>query len=114
MCAKVTGLPAARVVARVRRMGGGFGGKETRSVFVSVCAAAAAVKLNRPVRMSLHRDVDMSASGGRHAFVAKWRAAASRPTAATATGACPAPLHALPPPQKAPTHTHAAHCSAPL
>ncbi len=37
--AKVLGVPANRVVCRVKRLGGGFGGKETRSVFLS-CALA--------------------------------------------------------------------------
>lgn len=41
-CAAVCGLPAAKVVAKCKRMGGGFGGKETRSVFIA-CAAAVAV-----------------------------------------------------------------------
>ena len=37
-------------------MGGAFGGKETRSVFVSTAAALAASRLNRPVRINLDRD----------------------------------------------------------
>ena len=36
-------------------MGGGFGGKETRSIFVSCAVAVAANKLRRPVRMALDR-----------------------------------------------------------
>ena len=40
--AQVTGLPECRVVCRMKRMGGAFGGKETRSVFVSTGAALAA------------------------------------------------------------------------
>lgn len=72
--AHVCGVPSAHVVARCKRMGGGFGGKETRSVFVACAAAVAAQKYNRPVRINLDRDVDMSISGQRHAFFYTYRA----------------------------------------
>mmetsp|Transcript_19263 Transcript_19263/g.41761 ORF Transcript_19263/g.41761 Transcript_19263/m.41761 type:complete len:1654 (+) Transcript_19263:272-5233(+) len=75
-CARVTNTPAAKVVVRMKRMGGGFGGKETRSVFCSVAAAVAAKLTNRPVRLTLNRDTDMSITGGRHAFLAKYKAGA--------------------------------------
>ena len=75
-CASSTNTPASKVVVCMKRMGGGFGGKETRSVFSS-CAAAVAAKIsNRPVRLTLGRDVDMSITGGRHAFLAKYEASA--------------------------------------
>ena len=77
-CAYVCGLPANQVVCRMKRMGGGFGGKETRSVFVSCTAALAAHLTQRPVRVSLDRDVDMLITGQRHAFVARYKAAATR------------------------------------
>jgi len=38
----------------MKRMGGGFGGKETRSVFVGLAAAVAAKKLNKPVKVCAH------------------------------------------------------------
>ena len=76
MAARACGLPANRVVCRVKRMGGGFGGKETRNVFASCAAAVAAHLSGRPVHLALHRDVDMSTSGGRHPFYAKYTAAA--------------------------------------
>ena len=75
-CASVTNTPAAKVVCRMKRMGGGFGGKETRSVFVSVAAAIAAKCTNRPVKLTLNRDTDMSITGARHAFLSKYRAGA--------------------------------------
>ena len=75
-CARVTNTPAAKVVVRMKRMGGGFGGKETRSVFVSTAAAVAAKLTNRPVRVTLNRDTDMAITGGRHAFLAKYKAGA--------------------------------------
>ena len=75
-CASSTNTPSSKVVVCMKRMGGGFGGKETRNVFSS-CAASVAAKIsNRPVRLTLGRDVDMSITGGRHAFLAKYEASA--------------------------------------
>ena len=62
-CASVCGIPASRIVAKCKRMGGGFGGKETRSVFIAVTAALAAHLLNRPISILIERDVDMSITG---------------------------------------------------
>jgi xanthine dehydrogenase/oxidase len=75
-CASATGTPASKVVVRVKRMGGGFGGKETRSVFASAAAAVAAKRSSRPVRLTLARDVDMKITGTRHAFMATYHASA--------------------------------------
>ena len=75
-CASSTGTPAAKVVCRVKRLGGGFGGKETRSVFASCAAAVAAKCTSRPVRLTLARNVDMLTTGQRHAFVTKYHASA--------------------------------------
>ena len=76
MASRVTGVPCHKIVAKTKRMGGGFGGKETRSVFVTCAAAVAAHVLRKPVRLSLRRDVDMGTSGGRHPFIAQYTAAA--------------------------------------
>jgi len=76
--AHVLGVPNNKIVCKVKRMGGGFGGKETRSVFVSCAAAFAAQRLNRPVSIMLDRDHDFRSTGQRHAFVGKYRAAASK------------------------------------
>lgn len=78
--AQVTGLPECRVVARMKRMGGAFGGKETRSVFVSTAAALAASRLNRPVRINLDRDQDMWSTGTRHPFKGIYKACALKET----------------------------------
>lgn len=43
LVAKALGVPNNRVVCRVKRMGGGFGGKETRTSIVSVPICVAAV-----------------------------------------------------------------------
>ena len=58
----------------MKRMGGGFGGKETRSVFIACTVALAAHILNKPVRINVERDVDMMITGQRHAFQASYRA----------------------------------------
>ncbi|MEM8571375.1 MAG: xanthine dehydrogenase molybdopterin binding subunit [Pseudomonadota bacterium] len=69
MVAHVLGVPSNAVTVNVRRMGGGFGGKETQmNLFCSV-AAVAAKKWNRAVKIRPDRDDDMSATGKRHDFV---------------------------------------------
>lgn len=67
-----------RIVARVKRMGGGFGGKESRGMLISLPVALAAHKLNRPVRCMLDRDEDMQMTGTRHPFLVKYKVAATR------------------------------------
>ena len=59
-------LHAVRVVCR--RMGGGFGGKETQAGHLAVWAALAARKLGRPVKLRLDRDDDFMVTGKRHPF----------------------------------------------
>jgi len=71
--AQVCNVPANRVVARVKRLGGGFGGKETRSIQLACICAIAAKKLKRPVRYMLNRDEDMMISGQRHPFLSRWK-----------------------------------------
>ena len=61
----------------MKRMGGGFGGKETRSVFISCAVALAAHHQRRPVRINIDRDVDMKTTGQRHAFIGKYRVGAT-------------------------------------
>lgn len=77
-CAHVCGVPATHVVCRTKRLGGGFGGKETRSVFISCAAALAASKLQRPVKINIERDIDMCITGQRHPFIARYRAGATK------------------------------------
>jgi xanthine dehydrogenase/oxidase len=68
MVAIALGIPVAQVQVEVRRVGGGFGGKQFRSAFVSAATAVAAWRVNRPVRVSLDRNEDMSLVGKRHPF----------------------------------------------
>ncbi|ODV89306.1 hypothetical protein CANCADRAFT_32605 [Tortispora caseinolytica NRRL Y-17796] len=71
--ASATGVPDSRIVCRVKRLGGGFGGKESRCVQLAGLASIGAVKTKRPVRMILSRAEDMQTSGQRHPFLFKWR-----------------------------------------
>ncbi|KAL6478496.1 hypothetical protein MHYP_G00143310 [Metynnis hypsauchen] len=73
LVAKALGVPASHIVCRVKRMGGGFGGKESRSIILSTVVAVAAHKVKRPVRCMLDRDEDMLVSGGRHPFFGRYK-----------------------------------------
>lgn len=66
--AHVLGVPSNAVTVEVRRMGGGFGGKETQANQCAALAAVAAKKLKRAVKIRLDRDEDMTATGKRHDF----------------------------------------------
>ncbi len=66
--ARVLGLPDHAVVAEVRRMGGGFGGKESQATQWAAIAALAARKTGRPCKLRLDRDDDMAMTGKRHDF----------------------------------------------
>ncbi|KAB2606505.1 xanthine dehydrogenase 1-like [Pyrus ussuriensis x Pyrus communis] len=69
----VLGLPMSKVVCKTKRIGGGFGGKETRSAFIAAAAAVPAYLLNRPVKITLDRDTDMMITGQRHSFLGKYK-----------------------------------------
>ncbi|KAK4700783.1 hypothetical protein P7C70_g5458, partial [Phenoliferia sp. Uapishka_3] len=71
--AQVTGVPRNRIVARGKRLGGGFGGKETRSSHLTAIVAVAAKKCRRPVRAMLDRSEDIATTGQRHPCLAKWK-----------------------------------------
>uniref|UniRef100_A0A8C4LM03 FAD-binding PCMH-type domain-containing protein n=1 Tax=Equus asinus TaxID=9793 RepID=A0A8C4LM03_EQUAS len=71
--ANVLGVPANQILVRVKRLGGGFGGKETRSTLVSTAVALAVYKTGCPVRCMLDRDEDMLITGGRHPFLARYK-----------------------------------------
>jgi len=60
--------PSHAVVVECRRMGGGFGGKESQSALWAACAAVSAAQLKRPVKLRADRDDDMMVTGKRHCF----------------------------------------------
>jgi xanthine dehydrogenase large subunit len=66
--ARVLALPDSFVTCSVRRMGGGFGGKETQATQWAVIAALAARATGRPCKLRLDRDADMVVTGKRHDF----------------------------------------------
>lgn len=69
MVAQVLAVGSHAVTIEVRRMGGGFGGKETQANLFACVAALAASKLKRPVKLRPDRDDDMVITGKRHDFV---------------------------------------------
>lgn len=66
--AHALGLHSHHVTVECRRMGGGFGGKESQSALWASAAAIAAVRTGRPVKLRADRDDDMLVTGKRHCF----------------------------------------------
>jgi xanthine dehydrogenase large subunit len=67
--AHVLGVPSHAVTVEVRRLGGGFGGKETQGNLMAAAAALVAKRAGRPAKLRLDRDDDMILTGKRHDFV---------------------------------------------
>jgi xanthine dehydrogenase/oxidase len=58
------GIPSNKIVVHVKRIGGGFGGKDSiRHIRLCIAVSIAARKLKRPVRLNLDRNCDMLISG---------------------------------------------------
>ena len=68
MVAHALAIDTHAVVVRCRRMGGGFGGKETQMSLFACVAALLARRTGRAVKLRLDRDDDMRSTGKRHAF----------------------------------------------
>ena len=73
--AATLGLGANRVVCKVPRLGGGFGGKESQASPYAAYAALGAWTTGRPCRCWLHRHQDMAWTGKRHPFLSRYRVA---------------------------------------
>jgi xanthine dehydrogenase large subunit len=71
--ADALGVPMNAVRVEVRRMGGGFGGKESQGNALAVSCAVVAAKLGRPTKMRYDRDDDMVITGKRHDFRISYR-----------------------------------------
>ncbi|SEJ55512.1 xanthine dehydrogenase, molybdenum binding subunit apoprotein [Deinococcus reticulitermitis] len=71
--AHVLGLASHEVTVQCLRMGGGFGGKEMQPHGYAAVAALGAVLTGRPVRLRLNRQQDMTLTGKRHPFHARWK-----------------------------------------
>lgn len=76
--AKALGVPQNKVLVRTKRLGGGFGGKESRPAHLACVCAVGAQKTKRPIRCMLSRDVDISTSGQRHSFRGDWKVGVSK------------------------------------
>ena len=74
LVARAIGRRVSEVTVHCRRMGGGFGGKETQAALIACAAAVAAVRTARPVKLRLDRDDDMVITGKRHEFLADYDA----------------------------------------
>ncbi|MBG1232631.1 xanthine dehydrogenase molybdopterin binding subunit [Aestuariivirga litoralis] len=72
LVAHMLGIDDALVTCECRRMGGGFGGKESQAAQWACLAALTAYKLNRPAKCRLDRDDDMIMTGKRHDFEAEF------------------------------------------
>jgi xanthine dehydrogenase large subunit len=70
--AEVLGLSQHQVVCICKRMGGGFGGKETQAALPAMMAALAAAKTGRAARLIYNKDEDMCSTGKRHAYRNDW------------------------------------------
>jgi len=70
--AQALGLHMHQVVCICKRMGGGFGGKETQANIPAALAALVAVKTGRSARLIYSKDDDMCSTGKRHAYRAEW------------------------------------------
>jgi xanthine dehydrogenase large subunit len=74
LVARLLALPQSAVTVEVRRLGGGFGGKESQATLVAGIAALLCRKTGRPVKLRLDRDDDMMITGKRHNFLLRWTA----------------------------------------
>ncbi|KEA51140.1 xanthine dehydrogenase [Mangrovibacter sp. MFB070] len=72
LVASVLGVSMNKVTVDMRRMGGGFGGKETQAAGIACHAALAASLTGKPVKMRLSRRDDMRITGKRHPFFVRY------------------------------------------
>ncbi len=69
LVAAALGVPDATVTVELRRLGGGFGGKETQAAVYAIAAALLARATGRPVKLRADRDDDIAGTGKRHDFL---------------------------------------------
>jgi xanthine dehydrogenase large subunit len=70
--AEMLGIGHHEVVCICKRMGGGFGGKETQASIPAMMAALVARHTSRPARVVYDKDTDMRATGKRHPYLTHW------------------------------------------
>jgi xanthine dehydrogenase large subunit len=71
--AEALGVPYSDVVCIARRLGGGFGGKESQAAPIAAYAALVARKTGRPARLAISKDDDMIITGKRNPFQIRYR-----------------------------------------
>ncbi|CAL8288484.1 unnamed protein product [Lota lota] len=71
--AETLGIPANRVTCHVKRLGGAFGGKVTKTSILAAITSVAAWKTGRAVRCVLERGEDMLITGARHPVLGKYQ-----------------------------------------
>ncbi len=75
---RVLGIPMHRIEVDVKRLGGGFGGKEDQAnTWAALCAMAAFI-LKKPVKYALHRMEDMAMTGKRHPYSSDFKIGLSK------------------------------------
>ncbi|CAH1102357.1 unnamed protein product [Psylliodes chrysocephalus] len=75
LVSEVMGVPQSKIITKVKRLGGGFGGKQSKPAMLAIPLAVAARKMNRPIRFMLDRDEDICMTGARHPFYFKYKIA---------------------------------------
>ncbi|XP_060888829.1 aldehyde oxidase 6 isoform X2 [Labrus mixtus] len=71
--AETLGIPSNRVTCHVKRLGGAFGGKVTKTAILAGITSVAAWKTNHAVRCVLERGEDMLITGARHPVLGKYK-----------------------------------------
>ncbi len=66
--ASILGISMNKIEVDVRRLGGGFGGKEDQATPVATMAAMAAYLLQKPVKLIYQRHDDLKMTGKRHPY----------------------------------------------
>jgi xanthine dehydrogenase/oxidase len=74
LVAAALGIQKNHIDMQVRRLGGGYGGKATPAFFVAVASAVACWKINKPVRIVMDLKTNMTFTGMREPYVAKYKA----------------------------------------
>lgn len=72
LIAHALGRHSHDVTVQCRRMGGGFGGKESQPALMACASAVIAAKTGKPVKLRLDRDADMVMTGKRHDFLIEY------------------------------------------
>ena len=69
----ILGIPQSKVTSKVRRLGGGFGGKESQASIIASITALCSWIIQKPAKLRLTRKDDMLATGKRHDFISIYK-----------------------------------------